>query len=106
MNRNEPSMSQRKEFEHWFSDQGKWPQAVERNGEGYKLMGAQDAWTTWKAARPSGWALVPAQPTPEMISAAEDGYMPFGDMALAIQAAIAYAPEDDQRTAPKLATRA
>jgi len=88
---------QRKEFEHWFSDQGKWPQAVERSGEGYKLMGAQDAWTTWKAARPIGWALIPVQPTPEMISAAEDGYMPFGDMGFAIQCAIAHSgvPENE-----------
>jgi len=80
---------QRKEFEHWFSNEGKWPQAVARNGEGYKLMGAQDAWTTWKAARPAGWALVPIKPTPEMIEAAEEGYMPFGDMGFAIQCAIA-----------------
>ena len=38
MSQNEPVMSQRARFERWFSDQGKWPEAVERSGEGYKLM--------------------------------------------------------------------
>jgi hypothetical protein len=42
-------MSQRASFEHWYSDEGQSPRAVERNGEGYKLMGAQAAWSAWKA---------------------------------------------------------
>jgi uncharacterized protein YcbX len=55
-------MSQRASFEHWYSDGGQSPKAVERDGEGYKLMGAQAAWNAWKACyaaldvtgRPSG----------------------------------------------------
>jgi len=43
----------------------------------------------WVSER--GLALVPAEPTRQMISAAEDAYMPFGDMALALQVAIAEA---------------
>lgn len=43
-------MGQREAFEHWFSDEGNSPRAVERNGEGYKLMAAQSAWNAWKAA--------------------------------------------------------
>lgn len=35
---------------------------------------------------------VPIEPTEEMVDAASEMYMPFGDMALAIQAAIVYAP--------------
>ena len=42
---------------------------------------------------PAGYALVPAEPTPEMVDAAQEAYMPFGDMALAIQLAIAAAPQ-------------
>lgn len=38
-------------FEAWFSDAGTWPAAVERSGDGYKLLAAQSAWTTWRA----GW---------------------------------------------------
>lgn len=36
--------------------------------------------------------LVPFEPTPEMVEAAEDAYMPFGDMDLAIRMAILAAP--------------
>lgn len=37
-------------FEHWFSDEGKSPRAVERNGDCYKLMQAHAAWQAWQAA--------------------------------------------------------
>src|SRR5690606_15843015 len=36
--------------------------------------------------------LVPIGPTPEMVKAAEDAYMPFGDMELAIRMALLAAP--------------
>lgn len=39
------------------------------------------------------YALVPVEPTPEMVDAAQEAYMPFGDMQLAIQLAIAAAPQ-------------
>lgn len=39
------------------------------------------------------YKLVPIPPTPEMVEAAEDAYMPFGDMDLAIRMAILVAPE-------------
>ena len=38
------------------------------------------------------YKLVPYHPTPEMIEAAEDAYMPFGDMAMAIRMALLAAP--------------
>ena len=44
----------------------------------------------------SKYKLVPMEPTPAMVQAAEDAYMPFGDMELAIQMAILEAPEVDQ----------
>ncbi|HAO02982.1 MAG TPA: hypothetical protein DCQ42_15015 [Halomonas sp.] len=62
--------SQRERFERWFSDQGKWPQSVERSGEGYRLMQAQSAWETWKIACPEGWQAVPVEPTDEMLDSA------------------------------------
>lgn len=41
----------------------------------------------------SNYKLVPFEPTPEMVSAAEDAYMPFGDMDLALRMAILAAPD-------------
>jgi len=37
-------------FEQWFSDDGQWPQAVQRSGEGYRLAQAQSSWVAWQAA--------------------------------------------------------
>lgn len=39
-----------------------------------------------------GFALVPVEPTPEMVSAAEEAHMPFGDMDIALRMAILSAP--------------
>ena len=41
---------------------------------------------------PAGWKLVPVEPTPEMVSAAEEAHMPFGDMDIALRMAILSAP--------------
>lgn len=41
---------------------------------------------------PVGWKLVPVEPTPEMVSAAEEAHMPFGDMDIALRMAILSAP--------------
>lgn len=38
------------------------------------------------------YRLVPVEPTPEMVEAAEDAYMPFGDMEMAIRMALLAAP--------------
>ena len=40
----------------------------------------------------SEYKLVPVEPTDEMVSAAEDAYMPFGDMEMAIRMAVLAAP--------------
>lgn len=42
---------------------------------------------------PPGWKLVPIPPADEMIDAANDAHMPFGDMHFAITSAILAAPE-------------
>lgn len=42
---------------------------------------------------PPGFVAVPVELTAEMVDAAEEAYMPFGDMDLAIQSAIAVAPQ-------------
>ncbi len=42
---------------------------------------------------PPGWKLVPIPPTDDMIEAAQDSHMPFGDMHFAITSAILAAPE-------------
>jgi hypothetical protein len=41
---------QREQFELWYSTSGCWDKAVERSGDGYRLMQAQQAWTAWQAA--------------------------------------------------------
>jgi len=60
--------------------------------EGGSLRASLDA---IKAALtlPVGIVLMPAEPTEEMIAAAEEAHMPFGDMGLAIAAAISARPE-------------
>lgn len=40
----------------------------------------------------SNYKLIPAEPTAEMVEAAEEAYMPFGDMDLAIRMAVLTAP--------------
>lgn len=42
---------------------------------------------------PPGWKLVPVEPTEEMVDAASEAHMPFGDMHFAITSAILAAPE-------------
>ena len=38
-------------FEHYMSEDGKYPKAIERSRDGgYVLMQAQSAWVTWQAA--------------------------------------------------------
>lgn len=46
-------MDSRQQFEEWASDNGKWPQAVERNGDSYKLMKTHTDWLAWQASRRS-----------------------------------------------------
>jgi arsenate reductase-like glutaredoxin family protein len=40
----------REAFEHWYSNAGKYPEAVERSGDNYKLLQANGAWQAWQAA--------------------------------------------------------
>ena len=41
---------ERKEFEAWFSDEGKFPRSVEKRVDGaYVLMTAHSAWSVWLA---------------------------------------------------------
>ena len=40
----------------------------------------------------SDYKLVPVEPTPEMVEAAQDAYMPFGDMDIALRMALLAAP--------------
>jgi len=40
----------REAFEAWASDNGAYPQCIERLGDGYKLMATQQKWGAWQAA--------------------------------------------------------
>lgn len=40
----------RQTFENWYSGGGKYPVAIERNGDGYKLKHANEAWASWQIA--------------------------------------------------------
>lgn len=44
-------MDSRQQFEEWSSDNGKWPQAVERNGDSYKIIKTHTDWLAWQASR-------------------------------------------------------
>lgn len=55
---------------------------------------------------PLGFVAVPMELTAEMVDAAEEAYMPFGDMALAIQSAIAVAPRPPASQEPILSNSA
>lgn len=41
--------AERAAFEHWASDNGEWLRAVERSGDGYKLVQTQSFWMAWQA---------------------------------------------------------
>lgn len=49
MSESEQFIRRRQAFEYWFSDGGKYPRAVERNGGNYLLAAAQAAWSAWQA---------------------------------------------------------
>lgn len=51
-----PVDPERAAFERWFGEDGRWPQAIERSGNGYKLMGAHSAWVAWRACWPQAQA--------------------------------------------------
>lgn len=61
---------------------------------GVEAMAAENAKLRAELERraPDGWKLVPVEPTSEMVSAAEEAHMPFGDMDIAIRMAILAAP--------------
>lgn len=88
--------AERADFEAWARDFGTWE--VKRDDDvalgttGYTDITLTVAWHAVQAARRAPAAPVP-QVTPEMIEAAEEAYMPFGDMELAIQCALSAAPK-------------
>jgi hypothetical protein len=43
--------SDREDFELWFSGGKLDCRSIERDGDGYRLMAAHQAWQVWKAAR-------------------------------------------------------
>lgn len=47
---------ERAAFERWCGEDGRWPQAIERNGNGYKLMSTHSAWMAWRACWPQAQA--------------------------------------------------
>lgn len=63
---------------------------------GHGVYTAEPALRATRAAlltAPPGYVLVPVVPTDEMVDAASDAHMPFGDMRFAITSAILAAPE-------------
>lgn len=47
------------------------------------------------------YKVVPVGPTPEMVAAAEDAHMPFGDMDIALRCAILAAPDTGMVAVPR-----
>ena len=44
-------MTSREEFEVFVTDEGHYPEAAERDGDGYKYITTQLWWQAWQAAR-------------------------------------------------------
>lgn len=65
--------------------------------QGQQPLAAEAPRVEAKATAMTDYQLVPFPPTPEMVSAAEDAYMPFGDMELALRMAILAAPAPVER---------
>jgi len=92
-------MTERERFEAWarkapdLRDQDLYRSAYMASR--YVSVDVQIAWEAWQAACPEGWQCAPVEPTDEMEEAALDAHMPFGDMKLAIQAAIVHAPKPE-----------
>ena len=86
---------ERARFEYWVSvTQSVGIDLSIRDGaDRYHCASTQLAFEAWQARCPEGYKCVPVEPTEAMVDAASEAYMPFGDMALAIQAAIVYAPQ-------------
>ena len=87
-------MTERERFEAWAQSRN-MGLGVMVDGSYYHTA-ADEAWAAWQARCPEGWKCVPVEPTTEMVDAASEMYMPFGDMGAAIQAAVVYAPEEQQ----------
>lgn len=85
--------AERAAFEEFASVNGERPELVARNQAGeYQRLDTATGWMWWQAARRAPAAPVP-DVTDAMIEAANEAYCPFGDMHLAIQAALAAAPQ-------------
>jgi len=61
----------REAFERHMSDNGKFPKAVERSGEGYKLLQSQNAWHEWTACAAALTA--PAAEVPDVREVRDSG---------------------------------
>ena len=57
------------------------------------LMAVKQDTATALASEPDGWVLIKARPTAEMLDAAQDAYQPFGEMEIALLAAISASPK-------------
>jgi hypothetical protein len=86
-----------------FFDNCYWLRAIPECPDEKALINAD--WELWQAACKyaraalpvreavaAGWRLVPVEPTPDMVKAAEEAYMPFGDMDIALRCAMLTAP--------------
>lgn len=54
----EPVDEKREAFEDWYSGGWEYPLAVERDGEGYKLLAADNDWQVWDVAWESARRIV------------------------------------------------
>ena len=86
-------MTNRERFEAWAKEQGL--ETVTMIDGDYYFGTTSAAWAAWQAACPDGWQCAPIEPTDEMEEAALDAYTPFGDMKLAILAAVIHAPKPE-----------
>ena len=91
-------MSEVERLKVWVADM-KWPDELLVVKESdYATLEAENAKLRAELERrvPAGFVLVPVEPTPEMVSAAEEAHMPFGDMDIALRMAMLAAPAPER----------
>ena len=74
---------ERTAFEAWASNDMRWPLAVERSGNGYRMMSTHAAWFAWRPA----WAASAAAERGRCLRIIEAHQVPVGNSAAGEMAA-------------------
>ncbi|WP_439586952.1 hypothetical protein [Hydrogenophaga sp.] len=100
-----PSDSERASFEAWYESnampcEADWFARDPSDPDEYKHADTAAAWEGWRARAslpaPTGWQMVPVEPTPEMCRALFRNLIHADDEARVIKAVLSAAPSQDE----------